>query len=74
MDTDVLIVLILVIALVVVVNGLLVLAMRRGRTGGWIRLWQQAARRTRNPWGEEDASLKELSDLVEKLKDSDLQP
>ena len=72
MKTDVLIVLILVILLVVGVNGLLVMMMRRGH-GSHIRLWQQAARKARDPWGEEHKKLEELSGLVEKLKDSDPQ-
>ena len=72
METNVLIVLIIVIVLVVGVNGLLVMMMRRGH-GSHIRLWQQAARRARDPWGEEHKKLEELSDLVEQLKEPDPQ-
>jgi hypothetical protein len=72
METDVLIVLIIVILLVVGVNGLLVMMMRRGH-GSHIRLWQRATRRARDPWRDEREKLEKLSDLVEKLKDSDPQ-
>ena len=69
MDTGALLVLGIVVLLVVGVNGLLILAMRRGGGGASIRLFQKAAKRARNPWITEDEQLKELSDLVDNLKE-----
>lgn len=75
MDSGMIVVLVIVFVLVVGVNGFLLLYLRRGagRPGesGWFGLWKKVARRARNPWESEDNDLKELSTLVEKLKDRD---
>lgn len=69
METSILIALILVVLLVVAVNGLLFLLMRKGRPGQHVRMWQAAASRARKPWEEEDKQLEELADLVRELKE-----
>ncbi|HUF39833.1 MAG TPA: hypothetical protein VMN57_15015 [Anaerolineales bacterium] len=71
MERELLIVLILVVLLVVGINGLLVLALRRGKGSEHIRLWQQAARRAQKPWHNEDEQLEALSKIVKELKDPD---
>jgi hypothetical protein len=71
MDNGILIVIIILLVLIVGVNGLLILGLRRGKGEGRIRMMQRAARRVSDPWGKENEQLKELSDLVEKLKDPD---
>ncbi len=71
MDTKVLIALLLVIGLVVIINGALVLMMRRGRDLEHIEMWKRAAHRARNPWKEEDQALQELSRLVAQFKEKE---
>lgn len=68
METKAIIAIIVVVLLVVGVNGVLYLMMRKSQVGRHFRLWQQAANRARNPWQEENDQLNELSKLVENLK------
>jgi len=70
MEIRVLIALLIVIALVVGVNGLLLVALRKGRDIQQIQLWQKAAHRARDPWQPENDDLAELSKLVSQLKET----
>ena len=76
METDVLIALCIVAALVIGVNGaLLLLARQRGR--GRIReidTLKTTFRRASNPWEKEDERLKELSERVAALKEKNSHP
>lgn len=63
----------LIIALVVIVVILLNVGMylafsSRDGKPGTIELLMKAGKRAKNPWMNEDNSLKELSEIVEKLK------
>lgn len=69
MENRVIIALVLVVVLVVGINGILFLLMRKGQPNRYIRTWQAAVGRARKPWEEEDRQLEELSGLVKKLKD-----
>jgi hypothetical protein len=48
------------------------LSLRRGDEVNTVNMLRKAARRARNPWKDEDDALKELSNLVEKLKKGDM--
>ncbi len=68
MEPKVIVALAIVIILVVGVNGLLIVALRKGRDIQQIKLWQKAAHRARDPWQGENQDLAELSQLVAQLK------
>jgi len=70
METKVLLALLLVAVLVIAINGLLYLALRRDQSSQHIRMWQKAARRARSPWKKEDEQLSELSELVSDLQEN----
>ena len=70
METRVILALLIVVILVLGVNGLLILALRKGRDIQQIRLWQKAVHRARDPWQNENKDLEELSRLVSELKES----
>jgi hypothetical protein len=70
MELRVILALVIVIVLVVGVNGLLLVALRKGRDIQQIQLWQKAGQRARNPWQSENQDLAELSRLVSQLKES----
>lgn len=71
MDTRVIVALLIVIVLVVGVNGLLLIALRKGRDIQQIQLWQKAVHRARDPWQGENKDLQELSQLVSQLKEKE---
>jgi hypothetical protein len=58
----------LVVAIVVVVNGGLVLAIRRGRTIREVEMLRRAAKAARNPWVDQDKEMSELRERVAELK------
>ena len=68
MELKVIIALSIVIILVIGVNGLLIVALRKGRDIQQIQLWQKAVHRARDPWQGENKDLAELSRLVSQLK------
>ena len=53
---------------VVVLNAVIYLALRRGKTIQQIELLRRAVKRARHPWETEDENLKELSQRVAQLK------
>jgi hypothetical protein len=57
----------LAVAIVVAVNGGLVLAIRRGGTQRQVELMRRAAKAARNPWGEQDKEMSELRERVAQL-------
>jgi hypothetical protein len=61
-------VIVLTVVIVVGINGLLYLALRRGNEANMIDLTRKALKHSRNPWQDEDRSLQELSSLVADLK------
>ena len=73
MDSSIVLVIVLVILIVVGVNGFLYLMLRGKKTIklSSFQMLQKATHRTRNPWEDENKALKELADLVEKIKDQD---
>jgi hypothetical protein len=60
--------------IVVGINAAIYVSFTRKNTIGQIELMRRAADRARDPWGPEDANLKELSRLVAELKDPDEDP
>jgi hypothetical protein len=68
MDDKILTALAIVAIVVLVANGLMLMFIRNAKNNTHIQLWQKVVHRSRNPWEEEDKSLKELSQLVKKLK------
>jgi len=69
MESDqIFLVIVLTVVIVLGINGLLYLALRRGNEANMIDLTRKALKNTRNPWEEEDRSLQELSSLVADLK------
>lgn len=71
MEPKLLLVLCLVIGLVVGINGLLLLNLRRGRSLREFQLLRKAGRRARDPWQPENQDLAELSRLVAGLEKSE---
>ncbi len=69
MESKAILAIIIVILLVLGVNGILYLLLRKGQTNQHLELWQRAVRRASNPWQDEENNLKELSKLVEELKE-----
>ena len=69
MESDrIFLVVVLTVVIVIGINGLLYLALRRGNEANMIDLTRKALKNTRNPWEEEDRSLQELSTLITNLK------
>ena len=68
MDTNGLIVLVIVLVLVIGINGALFMSLRRGRKFQQFNLWRKAVGRARDPWGNEDRDLAELSRRVQELE------
>jgi hypothetical protein len=69
MESDrIFLVIVLTVVIVIGINGLLYLALRRGNEANMIDLTRKALKHSRNPWQEEDQSLQELANLVADLK------
>ncbi len=58
----------LAVAIVVAVNGGLVLAVRRGGTQRQVELLRRAAKAARNPWVDQEKEMSELRERVAELK------
>ncbi len=58
----------LAIALVVAVNGGLVLAVRRGGAQRQVKMLRRAAKAARNPWVNQNKEMSELRERVAQLK------
>jgi len=59
----------IVLLLVILMNlGLYLVFSRKDNNPGTIELLMRAGRKAKNPWSDEDNALKELSELVETLK------
>jgi hypothetical protein len=69
-EEGILLVICLTVVIVVGVNGALLAALRRGNEAGQINLLRKATHRACDPWGSEDAGLKELSQRVAALRSS----
>ena len=54
--------------LVIIVNAAIYVAVKRRKTTGQIKLLQRAAKKARDPWGDENAKLEELSRWVAELR------
>lgn len=65
---NVTLVIILVAVIVIGVNGMLYLALRRGNEANMIDLARKSLSRARSPWKDEEDDLKKLSDLVAGFK------
>ncbi len=57
----------LAVAIVVAVNGGLVLAVRRGGTQRQVELLRRAAKAARNPWIDQEKEMSELRERVAEL-------
>ncbi len=68
MDGKVLLVLCLVVALVIGVNGLLFLSLSRGNLSQQFELLRKAGQRAARPWQGEEKALEELSRRVAALR------
>ncbi len=55
--------------MVIGINAALYVALRRGKEAGLVELTRLAVQRMRDPWQDEDETLKELSSLVSKYKE-----
>ena len=58
----------LAVAIVIAVNGGLVLAVRRGGTQRQVEMLRRAARAARNPWADQDKEMSELRERVAQLE------
>ena len=58
----------LAVAIVIAVNGGLVLAVRRGGTQRQVEMLRRAARVARNPWADQDKEMSELRERVAQLE------
>jgi hypothetical protein len=67
METKIILALVVVVLLVVGINGMLLVAVRKNRDIKHFQLWQKAIHRARDPWHGEDQDLAELSRLVSNL-------
>jgi hypothetical protein len=63
----VILVIVLTVLIVVGVNGILYLALRRGNEANMVDVARKFLHNARNPWIEEDQALQELSRLVADL-------
>lgn len=61
-------VIILTLLIVIGVNALIYLSLRKRSSIGQIEMMRRAAKRARNPWEDEDNNLRELSRRVAELK------
>jgi hypothetical protein len=69
MDMDrALLVICLTVGVVVLINIMIYLSLRRGNEVTTVDLMRKAARRARNPWQDEDEALQELSEIVAGLR------
>lgn len=68
MELKIIIALLVVVLIVVGINGMLLISVRKKRGTGQIQLLQKALNRARDPWHAEDEDLAELSRLVADLK------
>jgi len=69
MDMDrALLVICLTVAVVVLINIMIYLSLRRGNEVTTVDLMRKAAQRARNPWQDEDDALQELSEIVAGLR------
>jgi hypothetical protein len=69
MDMDrALLVICLTVGVVILINVMIYLSLRRGNEVTTVDLFRKAARRARNPWQDEDDALRELSDIVAGLR------
>ena len=69
MDMDrALLVICLTVGVVVLINIMIYLSLRRGNEVTTVDLMRKAARRARNPWQDEDSALQELSEIVAGLR------
>jgi hypothetical protein len=75
MDTDrIYLVIILTVVIVIGINGILYLVLRRGNEANFIDLTRKSLMNVRNPWHAEDQALQELSRLTAHLKSSGNNP
>ena len=58
----------LTVGVVILINVMIYLSLRRGNEVTTVDLFRKAARRARNPWQDEDDALRELSDIVAGLR------
>jgi len=63
----------LTVGVVVLVNIMIYLSLRRGNEVTTVDLMRKAAMRARNPWKDEDDALQELSDIVAGLRSDNQQ-
>jgi hypothetical protein len=69
MDMDrALLVICLTVGVIILINVMIYLSLRRGNEVTTVDLFRKAAKRARNPWQDEDDALRELSDIVAGLK------
>ena len=69
MDMDrALLVICLTVGVVILINVMIYLSLRRGNEVTTVVLFRKAAERARNPWQDEDDALRELSDIVAGLR------
>ena len=58
----------LALLIVVLVNGGLILSVRRGGTHRQIEMLRRAAKAARHPWAEQDKAISELRERVSQLE------
>ena len=58
----------LTVGVVVLINVMIYLSLRRGNEVTTVDLMRKAASRARNPWQDEDDALQELSEIVADLR------
>lgn len=63
----------LTVGVVILINVMIYLSLRRGNEVTTVDLFRKAARRARNPWQDEDDALRELSDIVAGLRSNNEQ-
>lgn len=65
------IVILITVGLVIMINGLLILGLRRGNSQKQIELLRRAVGAARNPWAEQNREFDELRKRVEQLEADD---
>ena len=63
----------LTVGVVILINVMIYLSLRRGNEVTTVDLFRKAAKRARNPWQDEDDALRELSDIVVGLQSNNEQ-
>lgn len=63
----------LTVGVVILINVMIYLSLRRGNEVTTVDLFRKAAKRARNPWQDEDDALRELSDIVAGLQSNNEQ-